>query len=71
MSSAFGTVVVVVALGAIFLSLTRAFSPLRAAQQLGRSGSWFDHEEDAGLEDRPDVNRNDPPIPQRRLRGRG
>lgn len=69
MTGTFETLVIVVVLAALLLSLTRRFSPLRAAQQLGRTGSWFDHPEDAGLEDRPDVNRNDPPIPQRRLRG--
>ncbi len=70
MSGTFETVVIVVVLAALLLSLTRLFSPLRAAQQLGRTGSWFDHEDDAALEHRPDVNRNDPPIPQRHLRGR-
>ena len=70
MGNTLETVVIVVALLGLLLSLTRLFSPLRAADQLGRTGSWFHHEEDLGLENQHDVNRNDPPIPHRRLRGR-
>lgn len=65
------TLVILVVAAAVLLSLTRRFSPLRAAQETGRVGSWFAHEDDLGLEERRDVNQNDPPIPRRPLRGRG
>ncbi|HET9720973.1 MAG TPA: hypothetical protein VFP55_12915 [Solirubrobacteraceae bacterium] len=65
------TLVVLVVLIALLLSLTRRFSPLRAAEEVGRVGSWFAHEDDLKLEERRDVNQNDPPIPRRPLRGRG
>jgi len=71
MAHALETLVIVVAVIGLLLSFTRLFSPLRAAQQLGRVGGWFVHEEDVELEDRPDVNQNDPPIPYRPLQGRG
>lgn len=72
MGSTFETIVIAVALIGVILSFTRHFWPFRAAQDLGRiGGAWFDHEEDLDLEKRADANRNDPPIPQRRLRGRG
>lgn len=63
-------VILVVAIG-LLVSLTRLFSPLRAAQEIGRVGTWFAHEDDLELEERRDVNQNDPPIPHRPLRGRG
>jgi len=71
MANALETLVIVVAVIGLLLSLTRRFSPLRAAQELGRVGGWFAHEDDLPLEERPDVNQNDPPIPRRPLRGRG
>jgi hypothetical protein len=64
------TVVIVVVVAGLLLSFTRQFSPLRAAQQLGRIGGCMTHEEDLELAERRDVNQNDPPIPHRRLRGR-
>lgn len=70
MSSALEIVVIVVVVAGLLVSLTRQFSPLRAAQQIGRIGGWMNHEEDLELADRPDVNQNDPPIPHRPLRGR-
>jgi hypothetical protein len=63
-------VILVVALGVV-LSLTRRLSPLRAADELGRVGNWFAHEDDLELAERRDVHQNDPPIPHRPLRGRG
>lgn len=71
MASTLETLVIVVAVGGLLLSFTRLFSPLRTAQQLGRVGGWFIHEDELGLEELPDVNQIDPPIPHRRLRGRG
>ena len=71
MANALETLVILVVVIGVLLSLTRGFSPLRAAQQLGRAGGWFAHEDDLDLADRADVNQNDPPIPQRPLRGRG
>jgi hypothetical protein len=64
------TVVILVVTVGVLLSLTRWFSPMRAAQEIGRVGSWFAHEDDLRLEERRDVNQNDPPIPHRPLRGR-
>ncbi len=63
-------VILVVTIG-LLLSATRRFSPLRAAEEIGRVGGWFAHEDDLELDERRDVNQNDPPIPQRPLRGRG
>lgn len=65
------TLVIVVVVIALLLSFTRLLSPLRAAEEIGRVGTWFAHEDDLGLEERRDVNQNDPPIPHRPLRGRG
>jgi hypothetical protein len=65
------TLVILVVAIALLLSCTRLFSPLRAAQEVGRVGTWFAHDDDLGLEERRDVNQNDPPIPRRPLRGRG
>ena len=64
------TVVILVVTIGLVLSVTRRFSPLRAAQEIGRVGGWFAHEDELALEERPDVNQNDPPIPHRPLRGR-
>jgi len=41
--------VIVVVVAGLLLSFTRQFSPLRAAQQLGRIGGWMTHEEDLEL----------------------
>ena len=72
MDNAFEAVTAVVALIGIGLSLTRVLWPFRAADEVGHVGnSWFDHEEDHELAQRPDAGRNDPPIPHRPLRPRG
>lgn len=71
MASALETIVIVVAVIGLLLSFTRLFSPLRTADEIGRLGHWIAHEEDLEPEERPDVHRNDPPIPYRPLRGRG
>jgi len=72
MVNAFEAVTAAVALIGIGVSLTRTLWPFRAADELGHVGtSWFDHEEDRALQDRPDAGRNDPPIPHRPLRPRG
>ncbi|HWD65268.1 MAG TPA: hypothetical protein VG405_08840 [Solirubrobacteraceae bacterium] len=63
--------VIVVAVIGLLVSFTRAFSPLRAADEIGRVGNWFAHEDDLAPEERRDANENDPPIPHRPLRGRG
>jgi hypothetical protein len=65
------TLVILVVAVALLLSLTRRFSPLRAADEIGRVGAWFAHEDDLDLAERRDGGQNDPPIPYRRLRGRG
>lgn len=65
------TLVILVVVIGVLASFTRMFSPLRAAQDVGRVGSWFAHEDDLDLDQRRDVNQNDPPIPHRPLRGRG
>jgi hypothetical protein len=70
MVNAFQTVVVVVAVAGIALSFTRHLWPFDAIRDLGRIGSFFEHAEDRTLEEHPDGNSNDPPIPRRRLRGR-
>ena len=71
MASTLQTLVILVAVIGLLLSLTRLFSPLRAAEEIGRVGNWFAHDDDLDLADGPDVNQNDPPIPHRPLRGRG
>lgn len=71
MASILQTLVILVAVVGLLLSFTRLFSPLRTAQQLGRVGDWFVHEDDLELDELPDVNQIDPPIPYRPLRGRG
>lgn len=71
MASTLQTLVIIVAVIGLLLSFTRLFSPLRAADQIGRVGNWFAHEDDLDLAEAPDVNQNDPPIPRRPLRGRG
>lgn len=71
MAGTLQTLVILVAVIGLLVSFTRLFSPLRAADQLGRVGQWFAHEDDLGLDERPDVHQNDPPIPYRPLRGRG
>jgi hypothetical protein len=70
MVNTFAIVTVGVTLVGIVLSLTRFFGPFNAAQELGRTGAWFDREEDRPLEERPNVSENDPPIPFRPLRPR-
>ena len=64
------TLVILVVVIGLLLSLNRRFSPLRAAQDIGRVGGWFSHEDDLELEDRRDASQNDPPIEHRPLRGR-
>jgi hypothetical protein len=71
MAGTLETIVVLVVVIGLLLSFTRRFSPLRAADQLGRVGQWFAHEDDLELEERPDLHQNDPPIPYRPLKGRG
>ncbi len=68
MTHAFPLVVVGVTVGGILLSFTRFFRPFLAAREVGRIGSFFEHAEDRPIEQHPDGNRNDPPIPQRPLR---
>ena len=72
MGNAFQIVTVAVTSVGIAVSATKFFWPTRALSELGRLGqSWFSHEEDQTLEDRPDGNANDAPIPRRPLRPRG
>jgi hypothetical protein len=72
MASLFQTVTVAVTGLGIALTATRLFRPGAALRDLGRFGrTWFDHNEDHPLEEQPDGNVNDAPIPYRRLRGRG
>jgi hypothetical protein len=70
MSYAFELIVVGVTVGGILLSLTRYFRPLLVARETGRVGDFFEHTEDRMLDEHPDGNRNDPPIPLRPLRPR-
>ena len=71
MASVFQTVVVGVTSGGILLSFTRFLHPLNAARETGRVGNFFEHSEDRPIEQQPDGNPNDPPIPVRRIRPRG
>ena len=71
MASIFQTVTVAVSAVGIALATTRTFRPSEALRDLGRLGtSWFDHDEDHMLDERPDDNFVDEPIPHRPLRGR-
>jgi hypothetical protein len=70
MVNTFAIVTIGVTLIGVALSLTRFFGPFRAAEELGRSGAWFDREEDRPFEERRDAGENDPPIPFRPLRPR-
>jgi hypothetical protein len=69
MTQTFMIVVVVVAVVGIALSFTSLLWPFHVADDLGRTGSWFHHEEEDALEDRPDGNK-DAGIPHRAIRGR-
>ena len=70
MTETFTAVVVVVAVVGTALSSTRYLWPFDAANELGKTGAWFSHEEDLDLESRHDGNNNDPAIKHRRIRGR-
>jgi hypothetical protein len=70
--SAFEVVAIVVSVVAIALALTSYFRINRVLSQLGREGeTWMDHEEDMPVEDRPNEDDRDEPIPRRPLRGQG
>jgi hypothetical protein len=69
--SAFEIVILVVALIAAALSLTRYFWPGRVLADMGRFGSiWFERAEERELAELPDDDAKDAPIPRRRLRAR-
>jgi hypothetical protein len=70
MTETFGIVVVVVAVVGTALSFSRYLWPFDVANELGKTGAWFSHEEDLPLEQRHDGNQNDALIPRPRLRGR-
>jgi hypothetical protein len=71
MAEVFQTVTVAVTSVGIALASSRFFRPAQALRDLGRfGGAWFDHTEDQPLEEQPDGNVNDAPIPVRPLRGR-
>lgn len=65
----------IVTVAVTFLSLavclTRYFRPGRALADLGHQGStWFAHQEDLAIDQRPIEDANDAPIPHRPLRAR-
>jgi hypothetical protein len=69
--SAFEVVTIVVCVIAIALAATSYFRVSRVLQELGRHGpSWFDHEDDLDVSDRPSDDERDAPIPKRPIRGR-
>jgi hypothetical protein len=63
-------VLVVVAVVGTALSFTSFLWPFSVADELGRVGTWFSHEDELPLDARPDGNLNDPEIPRRALRAR-
>lgn len=69
--SAFEFITIAVGAGSIGVGLAvilRAGGPL---DSLGRQGStWFSHESDLPLSDRPSEDDRDAPLPRRPLRGR-
>jgi hypothetical protein len=70
MPEIFTIIVVVVAVLGVAVSLTRLAWPFHVVQQIGRTGSWFHHQDEDGLDQLPDPNLNDAAIPRRPLRGR-
>jgi hypothetical protein len=69
--STFEIVTVAVTLLSIAACFTRYFRTGRVLANLGHQGStWFDHQEDLALDERPTEDANDPPIPRRPLRAR-
>jgi hypothetical protein len=71
MNQAFIAVLVVVAVVGTALSFTSLLWPFSVAEELGRVGVWFSHEDELPIESRPDADAKDPAIPYRHLRGRG
>jgi hypothetical protein len=70
MTQTFLIVIVAVAVVGVAVCFTSLMWPFRVADELGRAGSWFHHEDEDPLETRPDGNR-DANIPRPHLRGRG
>jgi hypothetical protein len=69
--NAFEVVTFVVAVAAILLAVFSYLRLNRALSELGRrGGTWFDHQEDLPIEERPSDDDVDAPIPKRPLRGR-
>jgi hypothetical protein len=71
MITAFEIVMFVVTALAVAACFTRFFSIRRAVASLGRQGAfWFEHEEDREVEERPNEDGRDAPLPRRQLRAR-
>lgn len=69
--STFEIVTIAVTFLSLAVCLTRYFRPGRALADLGHQGStWFDHQEDLAIDQRPIEDAIDAPIPHRPLRGR-
>lgn len=68
--STFEIVTFAVTFLSVAVCFTRYFRPGRVLADLGHQGStWFDHEEDLALDERP-MEDVDAPIPHRPLRAR-
>ena len=71
MIATFEIVMFVVTALAIAACFTPFFSIRRAVASLGRQGAfWFEHEEDREVEERPNEDLCDAPLPRRELRAR-
>ena len=69
--STFAIVTIAVTFLSLAVCFTRYFRPGRVLADLGHQGStWFHHQEDLAIDERPIEDAVDAPIPHRPLRAR-